>query len=164
MADSFQGTTALVTGASQGIGAATAIALARHGAAKVIVHYSSSREKAENVAREVERAGSASEMIQADLGCREQVRSFAAALKDRRIDILINNAGSLVKREKFLDIGEDLWDRVFTLNLHSVMAITQSVLPHMIAQKRGIVVNVSSIAARNGGGIGASAYAAAKAA
>ena len=158
----FEGMTALVTGASNGIGAETAAALASRGAS-VLVHYYNDGAGAGRVLERIRAAGGCGEPLQADLGSREGVRRFIAML-NRPIDILVNNAGSLVGRTRFLDFTEELWDRVFMLNLTSAMMLAQAVLPGMIERQRGFVVNVSSIAARNGGGIGALAYASAKAA
>lgn len=161
--EEFQGLTALVTGSSNGIGAETAVAFAQRGA-KVLIHYNSARDGAEGVLSRVREAGSDGEVFGADLSRIEGVHGFLNAISGRPIDILINNAGSLVQRTKFLDFTEELWNRVYMLNVTSAMLITQKVLPYMIEQKRGFVVNVSSVAARNGGGIGAMAYASAKAA
>lgn len=159
----FKGMTALVTGSSNGIGAEAAVSFAARGA-HVLIHYHSAREQAEKVLARVREAGSDGEILKADLGAIDGVHQFLADIQGRPIDILINNAGSLVQRTKFLDFTEDVWNRVYMLNLTSAMLITQKVLPHMVEQKRGFVVNVSSVAARNGGGIGAIAYASAKAA
>src|SRR4030095_3408082 len=78
-------------------------------------------------------------------------------------DILVNNAGSLVKRAKLLEYTDDLFDRVMNLNVKSAWFIAQAVAPSMLQRGSGVIVNVSSIAARNGGGPGATIYAAAKA-
>jgi 3-oxoacyl-[acyl-carrier protein] reductase len=75
---------------------------------------------------------------------------------------LMNNAGSLIKRTKFEDLDEELWDRVMDVNLKSVYLVTKAVLPLMKEQGKGKIINVTSVAARNGGGIGALAYAASK--
>ena len=80
------------------------------------------------------------------------------------VDVLVNNAGSLVERARLREASEDLFERVMTLNVKSVWMLTQALAPGMIARGSGFVVNVSSIAARNGGGPGATIYAAAKAA
>ena len=80
----------------------------------------------------------------------------------RQPDILVNNAGSLIQRTRFLDFTDELWNQVFMLNLHSAFLITRALLPAMVERKRGWVVNISSVAARNGGGIGAMAYASSK--
>jgi 3-oxoacyl-[acyl-carrier protein] reductase len=76
----------------------------------------------------------------------------------------VNNAGSLVKRVALADYTPELFDRVMNLNVKSVWMLTQAFAPAMIARGSGVIVNVSSIAARNGGGPGATVYAAAKAA
>ncbi len=166
MANEFSGKTALVTGASRGIGAATAVALARAGAARVVIHYNSYQEGAERVAGEVRDTGAEAEAIQADLGTMDGIARCIAAIRegDLRIDILVNNAGSLVRRAPLADCTSDLFDTVMNLNVKSVWMITQAVAPQMIERRSGVVVNVSSIAARTGGGPGATVYAAAKAA
>lgn len=166
MGQELSGKTALVTGASRGIGAATAIALAAHGASRLILHYNSYTEGLERVSAAVHKAGARTEIIQADLGNDSGLDTFLQALKDARAeaDILINNAGSLVKRAKLSEFTPELFDRVMTLNVKSAWFAAQAVAPHMVEMKGGIIVNVSSIAARTGGGIGATVYAAAKAA
>jgi NAD(P)-dependent dehydrogenase (short-subunit alcohol dehydrogenase family) len=78
-------------------------------------------------------------------------------------DILVNNAGSLVKRAKLLEFTEELYDEVMNLNVKSAWFITQAMAPSMLQRGSGVIVNLSSIAARNGGGPGATVYAAAKA-
>ena len=162
----FEGQTALVTGASRGIGAATAIALAERGISRLILHYNSYQEGLDRVAASVRDAGTRADLIQADLGSGAGVEAFLKALKAAgpSVDVLVNNAGSLVKRAKLADFTLELFDQVMTLNVKSAWFIAQAVAPHMIERKRGIIVNVSSIAARTGGGIGAAIYAAAKAA
>ncbi|MGA2600053.1 MAG: SDR family oxidoreductase [Bryobacteraceae bacterium] len=166
MPEHLSGKTALVTGASRGIGAATAIAVARAGASRVLIHYGSYRQGAEETLALVEGAGAAADLIAGDLGTSAGIQAFTVDLKQNApgIDILINNAGSLVQRAKLAEYTEELFDRVMNLNTKSVYFITQAVAPYMIAKGSGIVVNVSSIAARNGGGPGATIYAAAKAA
>jgi len=161
----FQGKTALVTGASSGIGAETAVAFARRGA-YVLMHYNSSRAGVDEAFARVRAAGGDGLLLKADLGEESGIDDFVRQLREtgRPVDFLINNAGSLVARAKFLDITPDLWHRVITLNWTSALRISQAVLPGMIERRRGVIVNLSSIAARNGGGIGACAYASTKAA
>jgi 3-oxoacyl-[acyl-carrier protein] reductase len=156
----FAGLTALVTGASNGIGADTAVGLARCGA-RVLVHYHRAEAEARSV---LERAGGNGEVLQADLSTREGVHALIARIRGRQIDILVNNAGSLVKRTRVLDFTEALWEQVMMLNLTSAFFLAQAVLTGMVERKRGVIVNVSSVAAKNGGGLGALAYATAKAA
>jgi 3-oxoacyl-[acyl-carrier protein] reductase len=166
MGSEFSGKTALVTGASRGIGAATAAGLARAGARRVVLHYNSYGEGCERTLECIRAAGADGHAIRADLGNSEGIRSFLEQLRgtDPEIDILINNAGSLVKRARLLEVGEELYDRVMCLNVKSAWALTQAVAPYMMRQRSGVIVNLSSIAARNGGGPGATVYAAAKAA
>jgi NAD(P)-dependent dehydrogenase (short-subunit alcohol dehydrogenase family) len=159
----FQGKTALVTGASSGIGAATAELLARRGAA-VLMHYNSRKDDAESLARRIRECGGTVELMQADLSAREGVHSLIRHIEGRPIDLLINNAGSLVRRTRVLEFTEELWDQVFTLNVTSAFFIAQAVLRGMVEREAGVIVNLSSIAARNGGGLGALAYSSAKAA
>lgn len=166
MQNEFQGKTVLVTGASRGIGAATAIALARRGVRRVVVHYNSFREGAEAVLAAVREAGAEGEAVAANLGTLEGIRSLIAELPRLapEVDILVNNAGSLVRRARLLEFTDELYDEVMTLNFRSAWMMTQAVAPAMIRKGAGIIVNVSSIAGRTGGGLGATVYAAAKAA
>ena len=166
MARELEGKTALVTGASRGIGAAAAIALANSGASRLVLHYNSYKPGIENVMASARNAGAEAVAIQADLGTDLGVEAFLQSLKatGAGIDILVNNAGSLVKRAKLAEFTPELFDRVMTLNVKSAWFIAQAVAPHMIERGSGVIVNVSSIAARNGGGMGATIYAAAKAA
>lgn len=157
----LHGFTALVTGASSGIGAATAIKLAMRGA-NVLMHYHSQRADAERVLERVEGAGSTGELLQADLSDRAGVYKLTEAMRSRPIDILVNNAGSLIQRTGVLDFTEEVWEKTLMLNLTSAFFITQAVLPGMIERQRGFIVNISSVAARTGGGIGALAYSTAK--
>jgi 3-oxoacyl-[acyl-carrier protein] reductase len=157
----LEGKTALVTGSSNGIGAETAVGLGREGA-HVIVHYHSARQNAEAVLERVRAAGAGGEIIAADLSRREGVEQLAAFVEQRPLDILINNAGSLIRRTKILDLDWDLWDSTLMLNLTSAFFLGKAALRGMAQRKQGVIVNVGSVAGRVGGGIGASAYATAK--
>ena len=164
MGDEFQGKTALVTGASRGIGAATAIALARAGCKRVYVHYNSSAEGAERTAEQIRQAGAEAMVVAGNLSSEAGIRAFVDMLagEPNAIDYLVNNAGSLVRRATLAGFTYALFDEVMDLNAKSMFFLTQAVAPRMAA--RGAIVNLSSIAARTGGGSGASVYAAAKAA
>ena len=157
------GKVALVTGASSGIGAATAEVFADLGA-KVAIGYYHNEQGAAAVREKIQKAGGTAIMIKADV---RQV-SEAAPLIDRvtrelgPLDILVNNAGSLVKRQSVADLTEDTWDEIMNLNLKSVAFVSKAAMPSMIERKRGSIVNIVSIAGRNGGGPGAGPYATAK--
>src|SRR5215471_795484 len=154
------GKVALVTGASSGIGAATAEVLAELGA-KVAIGYHRNQKGAEQV-----RAKTGALAIQADVRDESALKAMVARAVAELgpIDILVNNAGSLVERMKLGEITVDRWNDIFNLNLTSAVLCSQAVVPSMIERKRGSIVNIVSIAGRNGGGPGAGAYAAAKAA
>ncbi len=156
---------ALVTGASLGIGAATAVEFAKQGA-KVAVHYRSSEEQAKKVAAEIEGLGGTAWLLQADLSNPDEARGLAAKAIETcgRVDTLVNNAGSLVERKMFLDITDEFWREVMDVNLSSVLWVSQPIVRHMQQRGSGAIVNLGSIAGHNGGGPGAMAYATSKAA
>jgi 3-oxoacyl-[acyl-carrier protein] reductase len=164
MTSELSGKSALITGASRGIGAATAVTLAQNGVSRLLLHYNSFREGAEAVAGRCRAHGADVELLHADLSADAAIAEFCRAMRGRDIDILLNNAGHLVKRAKLAEFTPELFDAVMNLNVKSLYFITQAVVPAMIAKGSGVIVNVSSIAARNGGGPGATIYSAAKAA
>jgi 3-oxoacyl-[acyl-carrier protein] reductase len=154
---------ALVTGAGGGIGQAAALALAARGA-DVAVHYHHNESGAAETARQVETLGRQAAIFPGDLVRRDEAAKLVAAVVARfgRIDLLVNNTGDLVERRPLLEMPEELWRQVIDLNLSSAFFVTQAAAPAMIERGRGVVVNVSSLAAHNGGGPGALAYAASK--
>ncbi|QNI35810.1 SDR family NAD(P)-dependent oxidoreductase [Edaphobacter albus] len=160
---SLAGKTALVTGASSGIGAASAVALGKAGA-YVIVHYNSQETEAKEVLAQLRVAGADGEIVQADLSTRSGTDSLCAFASSREIDILVNNAGSLVQRTRVLDFTHELWEKVMMLNLTSAFFLSQAAVRGMAERKSGVIINMSSVAARFGGGLGALAYSSAKAA
>jgi len=154
---------ALVTGAGGGIGQAAALELARRGA-DVAVHYHRNESGAAETARLLESMGRRTAVFRGDLARMDHARALVASVLERfgHVDVLVNNAGDLVERKPLLEMTEALWRQVLDLNLSSAFYVTQAVVPGMIERKRGVVVNVSSLAAHNGGGPGALAYSAAK--
>ena len=160
----LSGKTAVITGASRGIGAATAAALANAGVSRFLLQYNSHKAGIDELTQKLTSGGASVESAQANLSTMEGIESFAGEVKRREwpIDILVNNAGSLVKRAKLPESSSQHYDDVLNLNCKSVWLITQAVLPFMLGRD-GSIVNLSSIAARNGGGPGAVLYAAAKA-
>ncbi|MGH9357381.1 MAG: SDR family NAD(P)-dependent oxidoreductase, partial [Terriglobia bacterium] len=161
----FEGMAALVTGGSRGIGAETALALASRGAF-TFIHYNISEDEASAVLEKIRKAGGDGALLRANLSQSDGIRCLVEAIQraGRPIDILVNNAGSLIQRTRFLEYTEELWERVFKLNLTSAFLVTQAALRGMVDRKRGLIVNVSSVAARFGGGLGSIAYSSAKAA
>ncbi len=157
------GKVALVTGASSGIGAATATVLADLGA-RVAIAYHKNQTGAEQVREGIERTGGKAVSFRADVRDSGEIHALVKAATDQLgpIDILINNAGSLVERQRILEVTEQRWDEIMNLNLKSAVLCSQAVAGWMIERKRGAIINVVSIAGRNGGGPGAGAYATAK--
>lgn len=155
---------AWVTGSSTGIGRACAVALAKEGC-KVAVHYNRSEDEAKEVVGEIESSGGEALLVGGDVADAGEVKRMVGEVEERfgRLDILVNNAGSLLERRSFEEMDEDLWDRVMNVNLKSVYLVSQAVLPLMKRQGGGRIINVTSVAARNGGGPGSAAYATAKA-
>ncbi len=153
---------ALVTGGGRDIGRAIACKLAESGAS-VAVNYRSSKKEAEaTVATIVERGGQAV-AIQADVSRSDDVERLVAETASalgNPIHILVNNAGGLIARKKVLEMDEAFWDEVMAVNLKSVFLVTKATLPYMA--DGGAIVNLSSLAARDGGGGGSIAYAASK--
>jgi 3-oxoacyl-[acyl-carrier protein] reductase len=159
------GRVALVTGASSGIGAATAMTLADLGA-RVAIGYHRNAEGAEQTRDRIAASGGSAVALKADVRHASEVRTLVdgAVRELGPIDMLVNNAGSLVARFGIRDITEQHLNDVLALNLTSAVLATQAVAPSMIERGRGAIVNVVSIAGHTGGGPGAGAYAAAKAA
>lgn len=156
---------ALITGASSGIGAATAEVLADLGA-RVALGYHNNAAGASAVRDRIRAAGGQAVALQADVRRGSEVTALVqrAAAELGPIDILINNAGSLVARLPLGQITEAQLLDIFALNLNSAVLAAQAVVPTMLERRRGTIVNVVSIAGHNGGGPGAGAYASAKAA
>lgn len=155
---------ALVTGASSGIGQATALELALRGY-QVAVHYCTNESGARETFEKIRAVkGAKARVYSADVTDANQVSELAGDVLDDfgQLDCLVNNAGSLVERKSLAEMDYALWRKVLALNLDSVFLVTRAFLPHMIERKAGAIVNVASIAGRNGGGPGAAPYAAAK--
>jgi 3-oxoacyl-[acyl-carrier protein] reductase len=141
---SLVGRTALVTGASSGIGRAIAVLFAQAGA-RVVVNHLGSQPQAQAVVDQIVAAGGQAAAIEADVSqaadvqrlCLEAAATFAA------IDILVNNAG-IIQEKPFLDTSEADWDRMLGTDLKSVFLVSQAVLPGMVAQRSGVIVNIAS--------------------
>lgn len=162
----LNGKLALVTGSSGGIGQSIALALAASGA-DVAVNYLSNAAQGQATAEQIERSGRRSRAFQADVSdVREAERLIAEteAYFGRSIDILINNAGHLIGRVANMEMTEEHYDKVMDVNLKSCVFVSKAAARGMVEKGGGSIVNLTSIAAHNGGGPGATLYAASKAA
>lgn len=153
----------LITGASTGIGAAAALAFARQGS-RLVIHYNASQDAAEAVAAEVRALGAKAALVGGDVMQSANIKSIVsqAVAAYGRVDVLINNAGGMIARKRIDEYTEAYLSQVLALNVTQVALFMHEVIPLMRAQKSGNVINVSSIAARHGGGGGAIIYAGAK--
>ena len=158
----LSGRSGVVTGGGRGIGRAIALELGRHGA-NVAVGYSQSREAAEEVCEEIHGMGAQSMSLQANVSRPDEVKTAIASVAERfgRIDFLVNNAG-ITRDRTLVKMTQDDWEAVIDVNLHSIFNVTHEVLPFMLEQNYGRIVNVSSVVGQSGN-FGQTNYAAAKA-
>ncbi len=158
----IKGKVALITGGSRGIGRATALLLAEKGA-NIAIIYNSHTEKAEEVRKIALSKGVKAKTYKCDVSDYEKVKETVQQIaKDfGRIDIVVNNAGILIKKP-FLETEEKDWDRTININLKGVFNVCRFSIPLLLKNTPAKIVNVSSIAGRNGGTVGVP-YAASKA-
>lgn len=171
----------LVTGASSGIGRATAEFFGKCGA-KVVVSYLSNIDGADAAVATIEKSGlslgaaagssgqtetnsgSRGYAVQADVTKNADIARMISEVESElgSVDILVNNAGFLVERLKTAELTEERWDEVFALNVKSAFFAAKAVIPAMLEKGSGVIVNVTSIAGRNGGALGSIHYSASK--
>ena len=158
----LDGQTALVTGASRGIGKAIAMALGEIGA-EVVINYSNSEEKAEEVVSLIRSMNSKAYSLQANVSEEDSVNQLIDDVLQRsgQIDILVNNAG-ITKDGLLMRMKKDQWQEVINLNLTGAFLCTRAVSKSMIKRKKGRIINISSVVGLMGNG-GQANYAAAKA-
>jgi len=153
----------LVTGSSSGIGAATAIEFAKQGAF-VGVHYFRTKAGGEETLKQVKKLSDGC-LVCADMREKEQVvkmvDEFAAAAGG--IDVLVNNAGTLIDRQSFEEASLEYHEDIFATNVRSIFLATQAALKYL-KKSKGNIINIGSVAGHNGGGGGSGIYAGAKAA
>jgi 3-oxoacyl-[acyl-carrier protein] reductase len=145
----FTGKVAIVTGAARGIGAAIALTLAREGADVVVTDVD--LEGAQRVAQEIEGLGRKAIAFQADVSQREAVKRLVSETVSAfgKIDILVNNAG-IIRRGTFVEHSPQDWEKVLSVNLGGTFNCTQEVVPLMIKQGGGKIINISSVAGKVG--------------
>jgi len=159
----LKGKIALVTGSTKGIGKAIAFELAKEGANLVI--NSRNQSEAEQVGHQIhDEMGVKTLALRTDVSNIEEVKTLMKKTVDYfgRIDILINNAG-VFEICPFLQISEDTWDKIIDINLKGTFLCSKLALPIMVKQKSGVIVNMSSMAAKTGGILPVAHYAASKA-
>lgn len=163
----LHGKRALVTAGAQGIGLAISQQLLRAGC-DLAVHYRSSAEAARAIAQEATKLGRRCTIISADLTETEECERLVAAAVDflGGLDVLINNAGSLIARRAFLQADDEFWAETMSLNLGSLRRVTRAAVPHLAAAAKAnggaSIVNLASLAGRKGGHAGSLAYSTAK--
>lgn len=160
---SLKGRTALITGASRGIGRATAQRLAREGA-RIAVNFKGNADAAEETKRAVEQAGATATLVQGDVSQEadaDRVVKEAVAFGEGKLDILVNNAGT-TRDDLLIRMTPEQWDTVMDLNLRGAFLVTRAVMRPMMKARFGRIVNVSSVAGV-AGNAGQANYASAKA-
>lgn len=157
----LQGKVAIVTGGSRGIGSTIAIELARKGA-NVVINYNSSKEFAESVVEEIGQLGGNAIMCKADVSKLEEAQSLVDETINQfgKVDILVNNAG-ITRDRTFRKLSPEEWYDVINVNLNSIFHTTTAVIDHMLEQKYGRIINISSIIGQ-AGGFGQTNYSASK--
>jgi 3-oxoacyl-[acyl-carrier protein] reductase len=145
---------ALITGASSGIGAATATLFSELGA-RVAIGYHANREGAAHVQSQIRSKGGEAFIFQVNVAKPAEIRLLVEQVSSEigSIDILVNNAGSLLERLPILTLTEERWDAVMNLNLKSAVLCSQAVAASMVDRRSGSIVNIGSIAGRNGGAV-----------
>jgi 3-oxoacyl-[acyl-carrier protein] reductase len=153
----------LVTGASSGIGAAVAREFGNLGA-HTVLHYNRNAEGAEGTRKLVEQAGGTATTVSADLSESGQAERLVDEVQREHgaIDVLVNNAGDLVRRAPVAELSDEEFQRVMDLNVASVFSTCRQIVPAMQHRGSGCIVNITSVAARTGGGGGSVAYATSK--
>lgn len=162
MMGKLEGKTAVVTGASRGIGRAIALELAKEGA-NVVVNYSGSKEKAEEVVEEILKMDRKAIAVQANVADPDSVQQLMKAALDEfgSIDILVNNAG-ITRDNLLMRMKEEEWDEVINTNLKGVFLCTKAVTRQMMKQRSGRIINIASVVGVTGNA-GQANYTAAKA-
>lgn len=162
--NTLDGKTAIVTGGTRDIGRSCSIKLAKAGA-KIAVNYLNNKDAGDETVAAIEAAGGEAILVKGDMTKKSDVEKLVGVTREAfgdAINVLVNNVGGLVSRKKLSEMDEEFLNHVMALNFSSTFLATQAVAPHM--PTGGSIVNLASLAGRDGGGGGASAYAASKSA
>ena len=162
--DYFVGKTIAITGGASGIGRATALIFAREGANVVACDIDG--EGARRTAQQIEQLGAKAVALTVDVARRPEVDEMVEKAGERfgQVDFLFNCAGSAIRRAKFLEIDDELWEKTYDLNAKGVLYGMQAVLPGMLERGEGVIVNMASMSHKRGGPGASIHYASAKAA
>ena len=164
--DYFKGKTIVITGAASGIGRATALIFAREGANVVCadINEAGVEQTVEQINAQSGNAGGQTLALTIDVTKRAAVMDMVQLALDDfgGIQFLFNSAGAALRRSKFLDIDDDLFERTYDLNVKGTFYAMQAVLPHMLANKFGVIVNMGSMSHKRGGPGSSVHYASAK--
>ena len=160
--DFFKDKTILITGAGSGIGRATGLVFAREGANVVCADIDEAA--AERVANQVIQLGAGASHIRCDVTKRAEVDAMVAHAIETfgRVDFELNSAGAVLARKPFLEISEELWDMSYALNVKGTFNSAQAIIPHMLENGGGVIVNIASLAIKMGGAGNSVHYASAK--
>ncbi len=154
----LNGKVAIVTGGTRDIGRSCSIKLAKAGA-KVVVNYCNNKAAGEETVSTIEKAGGTALLVKGDMTKKADVDNLVVQTRNafgNDIHVLVNNVGGLIARKRLPEMDEDFLNHVMALNVNSTFLATQAVVPHM--PKGSSIVNLASLAGRDGGGGGASAY------
>ncbi len=160
----LEGKRAVVTGAGRGLGRAIAEALSRAGA-EVCIHYNKSAQPAKETVVAIQSAGGKAWSAGGDLTDSKQVGALFENVSQRwngALDILVNNTGDLVQRQKIAEFSDELLERVLRVNIHSAVYCTRAAIPLLRKGKDASIINLGSVAGHHGGANGATIYAATK--
>src|SRR4029077_19598265 len=150
MPGALDGKSGLVTGGGRGIGRAIAVELGRHGA-NVAVGYSGNTEAAESAVDELKAMGVDAMAVKGNVAVPEEVKPAIASVAERfgKIDFLVNNAG-ITRDRSLARMNHDDWNAVIDVNLHSIFNVTSEVVPYMLKQNYGRIINISSVIGQMG--------------
>ncbi|MDF9797889.1 3-oxoacyl-[acyl-carrier protein] reductase [Catalinimonas alkaloidigena] len=156
---SLKNKNAIVTGTSQGIGAAIALHLIQAGC-NIGMHYYHQKDEPEKMKKLAEANGQKAVCIQADLTKESNVNQCIRELTQElgTIDILVNNTGSLVERRYLNELDKAYWDKLIDINMTSMMMVTRELYSHFNTQRGSSIINVASLAGRKGGHLGSLVY------